>query len=1159
MSSLSFPSIHIPLLKHLALTIILILYSAISAASDGLTGQYWNYNVVTNGYNFPTSTTSPNLSRIDPTVNFSWSRSSPDATINNDNYAVRWQGEVQAIESGIHLFSTQSDDGVRLWVNDELIIDNWTRHGPRWDRGDPITLTADQRYSIKMEFFENTGGAVAKLHWQTPSNDTRRVIPQSQLYSTGSGPGPATCSIDQVASNSTEFRGISGSSDGNVIAVGHNGLIYHYDGTSWDREYSSDQDLHAVSVVNSSLAYAAGHNGRVLKFNGNNWSIFGGTIDDEDLNGISAESASDIWIVGKKATLEFWDGINWTDMSGDSDADVDNNQELRGSWADAANFYAVEKDGDLYHYDKSLVSQSWAKIDSCSNIDDINMDSKSIWGDGAGNIYIAGKDKGASPKEATILRYNEDLGTCSKVFSTTTEDKFEAISGYGSVIYAVGKDGLVATNASGSWVESTQGSEDWKAVWVSDTETPYFAGKRGYISTCTPAPPQNNLDHFKLSYAKMGLTCLASPINIQACADAACTALISDDVDITLSPATGWASNPVTISSGQATLNLNHPAPGNLPLDITASSITPSNAQTCLADTSNDATCSITVSDVGFVFDVPTLTACKTSANITIKALKQGDNTTQCVSALTGTKTLSFWSTYDIPTSGQNNVKINGTNIATSNAGSNINLTFDSNGEAQFTAQYNDAGRLNLTARYDDGNGLTMTGADTFVSAPVAVISYTEESGADCTSQNANCSIFKKAGQPFELKVKAACWTDDNDTDYTDNPETPNFELASIGISHNVLAPANGVNGQLSTNSLNFALSDDGIQSLQQTISEVGVFEFDLTLPSYLGQALTTTNSPAIGRFTPDVFQTTTGSNGTFGNSACTSFSYSGQAFSYQTNPQLTVTAYNAASPAVITQNYSGGFAKLIDTDFIVTTPLSDAIQVGADAATLVGLSWQAATANLTDNNNGTLSFIFGNDNYTYFHEANSQIGPFNNAVNLTFTRVRDSDNIAANTLPHTLQPAGEAIRFGRIAVDSAHGSELAALTVGLRTEFFNGSDWLPNTQDQCTSLSLSNQVRLRTDGGNFQTGNSTMTIQSGTTVATLANPLISGNGRLSLSAPGENNQGYVDIQTNISTTHPWLLGDYDNTGIYNDEAQGRESFGLFRGDDNIIFRRELY
>ena len=676
-------------------------------------------------------------------------------------------------------------------------------------------------------------------------------------------------------------------------------------------------------------------------------------------------------------------------------------------------------------------------------------------------------------------------------------------------------------------------------------------GWDGQTRTC---PPQNNLDHFEFSYTKNGLACLPSEITIKACADASCATLITDDVDVTFSPATGWKNNPTTISNGQATLNLNHPTPGNLPLSITASSITPANKTlSCLADGKADLTCSIDVAETGFIFEVPTLTACKPSANVTIKAVKTGGNTTQCVSALTGTKTLSFWSEYDIPVAGNNKVKINGSDIATSNAGTNIDLNFDINGEAQFTVQYDDAGQLNLTGSYDDGNGLSMTGMDSFVSTPVAIVSYSEDNNADCTSQNANCSVFKKAGEKFNQTIKAACWTHDGDTDYTDNPETPNFILASIGINSKVLAPASGVNGQLKENSFNFSSSDKGIHTLEQTISEVGVFEFSLTVPTYFTETLNSVTSPAIGRFIPDHFKTTTGTDGSFGNGACTGFSYSGQTFSYQTKPQLIVTAYNSETPETITQNYQGDFAKLDDTDLILTTPVADANQLGADNTNLVQLDWQPGPPALNDNSDGTLTFTFGDDNYTYTQEANSQIAPFVNAVDLTFTQVRDSDGINASTLPYTLQPSGENIYFGRVALDSAHGSELAPLAIGFRTEYFNGAGWLPNTQDQCTSISLTNHIRLKVDGGSFQAGNSTMAIQSGTTSATLANNIISGDGSISLSAPGEDNQGYVDIRTNMSATHPWLVD------IINGEAQSRASFGLFRGDDKIIFRRERY
>jgi len=126
-------------------------------------------------------------------------------------------------------------------------------------------------------------------------------------------------------------------------------------------------------------------------------------------------------------------------------------------------------------------------------------------------------------------------------------------------------------------------------------------------------------------------------------------------------------------------------------------------------------------------------------------------------------------------------------------------------------------------------------------------------------------------------------------------------------------------------------------------------------------------------------------------------------------------------------------------------------------------------------------------------------------------------------------------------------------ISVNLITEFFNGSDWLPNDQDQCTSLILANHIQLTTTVDGLQAGNRAMTIKNGTTGAALANPIISGNGALTLSPSGQDNQGFVDIRSNISVAYPWLLE------LNKGEAQSRASFGLYTGDDNIIFRRERF
>src|SRR5262249_802748 len=90
---------------------------------------------------------------------------------------------VQAQYSETYTFYTESDDGVRLWVNGQLLVDNWTDHAPTENSG-TIALVAGQKYDIKMEFYENGGGAGAHLLWSSASTATQ-AVPTSQLYVAG--------------------------------------------------------------------------------------------------------------------------------------------------------------------------------------------------------------------------------------------------------------------------------------------------------------------------------------------------------------------------------------------------------------------------------------------------------------------------------------------------------------------------------------------------------------------------------------------------------------------------------------------------------------------------------------------------------------------------------------------------------------------------------------------------------------------------------------------------------------------------------------------------------------------------------------------------------------------------------------------------------------
>lgn len=94
-------------------------------------------------------------------------------------YSVRWEGSLRVRQSQVTRFHTFSNDGVRLWVDDQLLIDNWTDHGETEDIAE-VNLRSGRTYDIKMEYFYNGGQAVAKLWWS--SNDREKgPIPTSNL------------------------------------------------------------------------------------------------------------------------------------------------------------------------------------------------------------------------------------------------------------------------------------------------------------------------------------------------------------------------------------------------------------------------------------------------------------------------------------------------------------------------------------------------------------------------------------------------------------------------------------------------------------------------------------------------------------------------------------------------------------------------------------------------------------------------------------------------------------------------------------------------------------------------------------------------------------------------------------------------------------------
>lgn len=149
----------------------------LTIGGNGLRGEYFDNKNFSNR----------RRTRVDGEVNFSpdgneWGTGSPDPAIEPDRFSVRWTGKVQPTTTGTYTFYTFADDGVRLWVNNQPLVDDWTTRVPSGpiERSGTISLVANATYNIQLEYFDDKDDAQIKLSWAGPSVP-KQVIPSSQL------------------------------------------------------------------------------------------------------------------------------------------------------------------------------------------------------------------------------------------------------------------------------------------------------------------------------------------------------------------------------------------------------------------------------------------------------------------------------------------------------------------------------------------------------------------------------------------------------------------------------------------------------------------------------------------------------------------------------------------------------------------------------------------------------------------------------------------------------------------------------------------------------------------------------------------------------------------------------------------------------------------
>lgn len=137
------------------------------------------------------------ITRIDPQVDFGWSGVRPQSRIDSTTFSVRWEGQVLAPVTGDYTFYVNSDDGTRLWVDNQLQIDVWGDKTASEYPSDPIHMVAGQKYNIRLEYYQNQGDAIAQLKWDGPVS--YGIIPSTQLFPTTTPPSSAPPAVQAAA------------------------------------------------------------------------------------------------------------------------------------------------------------------------------------------------------------------------------------------------------------------------------------------------------------------------------------------------------------------------------------------------------------------------------------------------------------------------------------------------------------------------------------------------------------------------------------------------------------------------------------------------------------------------------------------------------------------------------------------------------------------------------------------------------------------------------------------------------------------------------------------------------------------------------------------------------------------------------------------------
>lgn len=431
-------------------------------------------------------------------------------------------------------------------------------------------------------------------------------------------------------------------------------------------------------------------------------------------------------------------------------------------------------------------------------------------------------------------------------------------------------------------------------------------------------------------------------------------------------------------------------------------------------------------------------------------------------------------------------------------------------------------------------------------------------------------TVTHKAGRPFSVRATAvnAAGTPATTTNYSESPSTT-ITTCSAGAGTEACTVSFG------TLSLNTTFSSGQLVSDVATYGEVGSFQLQLVDSAFSSVDASDGSTAAernivsstinVGRFVPDHFAVSLNTP-VFGT-ACSAgtFSYVGQAFNYTVQPVVTVTAQDFGNST--TMLYAGSWWRI--TNSSLTGKSYTAAAGTVDTSGLPGTDPVIAPAG---SGTGTLTFSSGTG---LLFTRTAPVAPFDAEIRLEIN-VLDSDGVAASSNPIAFGAAspgngisfnnGKQMRFGRLQLGNANGSQLINLRVPLEAQHWNGTSFLTNTADSCTAIG----------GASIALSNYTQNLNACETSVSISGSFSSGRGNLQLTAPGNANNGGVVLTVNLGASgsgstciagastpvtganKPFLQGNWTG-GAYDQNPAARATFGVYKGSEEFIYFRENF